>query len=658
MSFLAPTLLLALPLAAIPIVIHLLNQRRYQTVDWGAMQFLLTANTMSRGMAKIRSWLILLARTLAILALVLGVSRPLASGWMGSLTGFGADTTLILVDRSPSMAQGNSVGAESKLSGGMLRLADTLALTDSARWVLIDSAGEKPQELKDPSDLKRVMTTTSASASLPEMLEQALKYIQENHAGQTHIWILSDLRANDWNAASGQWKALRQAFKGLQQGVRFHLIAYPEIPAHNVGIRVTDIKVVSSGDEKALSMSLQLTSAAGEGVTRVPVAVEIAGASTEFDVECNGPRTDVIDYVIPIDGAVKQGWGRVALPADANPSDNEFYFAFAERLQQRTAIVCDDEDVGRMLRFAAAASPESDELNPVEILSPDQATTLVWDDLALLLWQAPLPRGEMAEKTSNHIQRGGRVMFLPPTNPDEGEFAGISWGSWRENEPALPVVQWRGDADVLRGAASGAPLPVGELKIARFCALEGEGVKLATLSDNYPMLVRSSGSDAGAAYFLTTTPRDQDSTLMADGIVLYALVQRLLVDSSFAQSQRNNVVAGSIASGEGAHWTQLAGPPTALSNEFAKTAGVYDAEGRITAVNRTVSEDSVETLSDSTLGRLFENLSLDRISDAVGNFGALAKEVWKLFLVGMMVALFIEAVLCAPRKSTEAMTTI
>ena len=43
MSFLQPWLLVALPLVALPIIIHLINQRRYQTIRWAAMMFLLAA---------------------------------------------------------------------------------------------------------------------------------------------------------------------------------------------------------------------------------------------------------------------------------------------------------------------------------------------------------------------------------------------------------------------------------------------------------------------------------------------------------------------------------------------------------------------------------------------------------------------------------------
>ena len=66
MSFLQPALLAALPLVALPIIIHLINQRRFQTIRWAAMMFLLAANRMSRGYARLRQWLIMLFRMLAI----------------------------------------------------------------------------------------------------------------------------------------------------------------------------------------------------------------------------------------------------------------------------------------------------------------------------------------------------------------------------------------------------------------------------------------------------------------------------------------------------------------------------------------------------------------------------------------------------------------
>src|SRR3954463_1817619 len=121
MSFLQPMLLLALPLMALPIIIHLINQRRYQTIRWAAMMFLLAANRMSRGYARIRQWLIMAFRMAAIATLIFAISRPLAGGWLGLAAGGRPDTTVVLLDRSPSMQQGGATG--SKLETGRRQLA-------------------------------------------------------------------------------------------------------------------------------------------------------------------------------------------------------------------------------------------------------------------------------------------------------------------------------------------------------------------------------------------------------------------------------------------------------------------------------------------------------------------------------------------------------
>ena len=109
--------------------------------------FLLAAHRMSRGYARLRQWLILLFRMLVIAGLILAVGRPLASGWLGLAAGGRADTTIILLDRSPSMQQREAGAGVSKLEAGRRQLADTLTTLGSSRWVLIESATNQPREL-------------------------------------------------------------------------------------------------------------------------------------------------------------------------------------------------------------------------------------------------------------------------------------------------------------------------------------------------------------------------------------------------------------------------------------------------------------------------------------------------------------------------------
>ena len=220
MSFLQPWLLLGLPLVALPIIIHLINQRRFQTVRWGAMMFLLTANRMARGYARLRQWLIMAFRMLAIAGLVFAISRPLASGWLGLAAGGRPDTTIILLDRSPSMQQSSSSGGDSKLTTGRRQLAQTLKAVGSAHWVLIESTTQKPRELDSPDALLTSPATegTSAASDLPAMLEAACNYIRTNKSGRTDIWICSDIRENDWDPESGRWPAVRRVVPRASPG--------------------------------------------------------------------------------------------------------------------------------------------------------------------------------------------------------------------------------------------------------------------------------------------------------------------------------------------------------------------------------------------------------------------------------------------------------
>src|SRR3954447_11977445 len=210
MTFLQPLLLFGLPLVALPVIIHLINQRRYQTIRWAAMLFLLAANKMSRGYAKLRQWLILLFRTLAVAGLVFAVSRPLAGGWLGRAGGGKPDTTIILLDRSPSMRQQTAGTVISKLDAGRHQLARTLPVLGSGRWVLIESTTNVAHEIESPADLVKLASTepTGTTADLPAMLEAARDYIRTIQSGRTEIWICSGLRQNDWNVDSVRWQAL------------------------------------------------------------------------------------------------------------------------------------------------------------------------------------------------------------------------------------------------------------------------------------------------------------------------------------------------------------------------------------------------------------------------------------------------------------------
>jgi hypothetical protein len=71
----------------------LIHLHRRRAVRWAAMMFLRAAQRMNQGLSKLRQYLILALRVLAIAALIFMAGRPLAGGLLG-LTGGAPDTVL------------------------------------------------------------------------------------------------------------------------------------------------------------------------------------------------------------------------------------------------------------------------------------------------------------------------------------------------------------------------------------------------------------------------------------------------------------------------------------------------------------------------------------------------------------------------------------
>ena len=661
MSFLQPWLLWGLPLIALPVVIHLINQRRFQTIQWAAMMFLMAAHRMARGYSRLRQWLIMLFRMLAIAGLLFAVARPLASGWLGLAAGGQADTTIVLLDRSPSMQQRGTGTGDSKLETGKQQLVQTLQTLGSTRWVYIDSTAHEPQEIDSPKAILNLPSATAASApaDLPLMLQAAHDYIRDNRAGRTEIWICSDLRENDWTAESSRWSTLRDAFLEFPQGVRFHLLAYSQLPSTNTAIRVTDVKrqVTSDGAELLVSLKISREGSDSDKIN-IPVEFDIEGARSVLNVELNGPATEIKDHRIPLERTQERGWGRVSIPADANPADDDFYFVFDNPPPRKTIIIAEEPQVERPLQLAASIPPEPSFVCEAEAVGLEQLPLLEWDQISLVLWQAPLPTGAEAELVQAYIDRGGQIVFMPPRNPGGDEFSGIRWNEWTSSNDNIPIETWRGDEDLLGRTLNGAALPVGQLEIFQFCGLSGEHTPLATLKGGAPLLARVP-TKRGGVYFWATTPAPRDSSLAMGGVVLYAFVQRAVSAGAVVLNKARQLDAGDAAGETPLNWTSIVEGDQGISTEALYHRGVYRSNDRLLAVNRPATEDESRVLSESRLSELFRGLNFVRVDDQAGSLNSLIQEIWRVFLITMLVALIVEAVLClpkVPRKQETART--
>jgi len=203
-------------LVAAPIIIHLLSKRRFRTVDWAAMEFLLDAERRNRRRIRLEHLLLLLLRCLAVVLLAMLVARVFLqpTGLVARVVESARFERIVLLDDSPSMEARAGAGtvfdeARDGLAEFVRRTArdrpgDAFTLVTTSRPDRPILAGQllaagtvdgvvRTVETLDLSD-----TSAAYDAALLD-LEEMLGSPRGNLNRQ--VLILTDFRRRDWQAA-------------------------------------------------------------------------------------------------------------------------------------------------------------------------------------------------------------------------------------------------------------------------------------------------------------------------------------------------------------------------------------------------------------------------------------------------------------------------
>lgn len=106
-GFVTPAFALAgVLLAGVPIIIHLLNRRRFKTVEWAAMTFLLQAMRKNRRRLRFEQWLLLAVRCMVLALAGMALSRPMgcSDGSLAAMAGQKSALHVFVIDNSYSMS--------------------------------------------------------------------------------------------------------------------------------------------------------------------------------------------------------------------------------------------------------------------------------------------------------------------------------------------------------------------------------------------------------------------------------------------------------------------------------------------------------------------------------------------------------------------------
>ena len=416
MSFLSQPILWGLFAATIPVIIHLLNRRRFRTVKWAATSFLLKASRESRGKKKLKHFLILACRALAIAALIFAVARPLIGGFLGSGSG-SVGTVVLILDRSASMETKPGSGQLSHRQSVINKIAEAVENMGSPRLVLIDSASGEIQEVPSPDALSELSTTyaTDTRADIPTLLTKAIDYLDETNPGQSEIWVASDLQRGDWQPSDSRWGAIQAGLEGLPTKTNLRILTAGEETVENLTLEL----LASRRIEDDLFLDLKLTRLEGDGTTTIPITYSLKGTRNSERVTMNGQELR-FQKRFPLTAADPEGYGWVGIPPDNNPRDNSVYFAFGGKEPVKSWIVSEDPTSPTAGYLQKAAAPAGFERYSCEVVAPTQTTKIDWATASLIIWQAPIPTGAVASQLNDFVTSGGSALFFPPNQPSPG----------------------------------------------------------------------------------------------------------------------------------------------------------------------------------------------------------------------------------------------
>lgn len=503
MSFLNPLFLFGLAAAAIPILIHLFTRRRPREVPFPSLEFLTEVNQSEIRRLRLKQWLLLLLRTLAIVCLALAMARPALRGNAGVRSG-AASTVVVLLDRSGSMGAPAPSGLP--LLAEARRVAEdlfaTLGPADELLLVPYDRA-PAPVTAKPSSDLGRLRAALQALEPTAEItdhagaLGRAAQALAESHALNRELFWISDFQRA---GASGDGLV---APAGPWEQSRVYLV--PLAPRSRANVALTDAALAPTAGEPALSVG-----AAAFGATPGDLAVAVEGLAGEGEIGrgfVNLPRDGEAGTLLPLARLPESG-GMVRLPEDALPLDDRRYFAAG---RSGTVRVLLREDAGpSSLRLALEAGGGASGLAVEAVDATGLPARLAEADVAVVNDVERMGPVEM-QALLDFWRGGGPVLLVLGDRADAEAWNGtllreMSAGALGPPEAAAPGAAWR----LVRAAA-------GHAVLAGFPARPGEALSTARFQR-----IRALRAGPGARAVLEFDPAHPALLEVPHGLVLVA----------------------------------------------------------------------------------------------------------------------------------------
>jgi len=448
-------LLVGLLGAAVPVIIHLLNRRQGEVIDWGAMQFL-ELGRQARRKIRLTELLLMVARMTLLAVVALALARPFwsrraaARGGDGLALGFDApprDIVLVL-DGSDSMERKSGGTTPRALAvawarrfAGQCRPGDSIALL---------VAGDRVRGVIDPPVFDRAKVDAAlagikmarGSSDLPAALAEAFRVLERTENPGRDVIVLTDGQRHAWRPGEpSRWALVRALEHRLPVPPRIWSIAFgagsaPDAPNGSVGPLAVSRAIVTPGLPIEVTTTLEN---AGPGPLTRTAELLVDGLPAPGRAQVAGP--------IPAGGRALLAFRTsLSVPGshlltvrmvggdDALPGDDES--AVPIEVEAALPVLLVDGEPGLeplsgetdFLRAALAPTGDDTPQVRVRVVTPEalNASALAGQRVAVLANVARLAPEQVAA-LGGFVDAGGGLVVAPGDRTDARSWSGIVW---------------------------------------------------------------------------------------------------------------------------------------------------------------------------------------------------------------------------------------
>jgi len=423
MTFLSPSILWGMLAITIPIIIHLISLRHTRDTEFSTLRFIKSLKHETIRRLRIKQWLLVLLRTIAILCLILMFSRPLMTGTLTSkLGGYIESRAVIIVDNSASMAVHTGDGtlldrAKSSLPAILKGLEGETTVelyqTNPPRKLF---SGSHEEGRSIMTGVKGIVQTNMTD-NLWTMIDSVLQMVEASEPNR-ECFIISDFQSApsftiDSLNPNSDWK--------------YYCILQPKVENN---ISISEVSVLSQ--IKLPNHLVKLNTRVGNGgVTdkrNIPVELYLNNERVGQIVSQFEPSKfkDFMFQVYPGKTGIING--KIVIPDDDFPMDNFRNFDLVIPNQIAVKVIGQSMEELFLLDLALSAITGETELLLIDRDLSDDVERLFLSDIDILLLHNPTNLSNSAiEDLQRFLMNGGGLIWF--VGNDLNQTDPVAWPS-------------------------------------------------------------------------------------------------------------------------------------------------------------------------------------------------------------------------------------